>query len=198
MTVARLVLSEAAQFFRELPDIAERAAAMAINQVVERKSIPDLRSDIESQVAFPSGYLDQESRFGMTKKASSNSLEAVITARDRPTSLARFAPGQTPASTKGKALTVQVKKGRAVTLKKAFLVTLSNGNIGLAVRLKQGESLRNKRDTKAVMLGKNLYLLYGPSVDQVFAAVADSSLPEIATQIETEFYRQVTRMSRGK
>ena len=156
-----------------------------------------MRADIESQVAFPNGYLKTDGRLSVTRKARQDSLEAVITARDRPTSLARFAAGQTPESTRKGGVTVQVKRGKNTHMKRAFMVRLKNGNIGLAVRLKQGETLANKSYGKPVMLAKNVYLLYGPSVDQVFQTVAEESLPEIGNMVSKEFYRQFTRLSRG-
>lgn len=191
-------LRDLSQFFTAMPEVTSKAVSLAMNDVSERKAVPAIRRETESQVAFPKGYLDSPDRLGVTKRASPNNLEVVITARDRPTSLARFAPGQTPENTRGKPLYVQVKRGRTVRLNKAFMVRLKNGNIGLAVRLKPGESLRNKTDMKAVALANNVYLLYGPSVDQVFRTVADSAAPEIGTQIGNEFYRQFARLSRSK
>lgn len=196
--VSGSVLGDVRRYFEELPVIAEKAAVMSINQVVERDGLAMMRSDINSQVAFPTGYLKNDGRLSVTRRAREGSLEAVITARDRPTSLARFTSGQTPASTRKGGVTVEVKRGKAVHMKKAFLVNLKNGNLGLAVRLKPGESLANKTYGKPVMLAKNVYLLYGPSVDQVFQTVAEESLPELGTMVSKEFLRQFTRLSRGR
>ena len=77
----------------------------------------------------------------------------------------------------------------------AFLVRLKNNNIGLAVRLKPGEVLQNSE--KAVRLDNNVYLLYGPSVDQVFRSVADDKTPKILSDVTAEFLRQFARLSRG-
>lgn len=188
-------LKEAREFFEEFPQISEQAAVMSINQVAERKAVPMIRRDAESQVAFPSGYLDSPDRLEVSRKATASNIEAVVTARDRPTSLARFAPGQSPESTRGKGVTVTVKKGRSRTLQRAFMVRLKNGNVGVAIRLKPGE--RPDRAYKPVALANNVYLLYGPSVDQVVRTVAEESLPEIGEFLSKEFYRQFTRLSRG-
>ena len=75
----------------------------------------------------------------------------------------------------------------------AFLVRLKNNNIGLAVRLKPGEVLQNSE--KAVRLDNNVYLLYGPSVDQVFRSVADDITPSIQQSVSRQFFRQFTRLS---
>lgn len=189
-------LQETKRFFDELPEIATRSASMAINDVASRDALKLLRKDIESQVDFPTGYLSQPDRLGVSRKATPNNLEAVITARDRATSLARFARGQTVANTRGKGVRVQVKPGVTKQLPKAFLVNLRNGNTGLAVRLKDGQSLRNKNDGRVVKLGKNTYLLYGPSVDQVFRDVADGNSSEIGQLVTNEFFRQFARLTR--
>lgn len=184
-------------YFEQAPEIAKLSASLALNQVAERKALPLLRKAIGSQIAFPTGYLDSPDRLRISRKASPNRLETVITGRDRPTSLARFAPGQTPEGSRGKSLTVQVKHGRAKRLAKAFLIRLRNDNIGLAIRLKQGETVRNKNDVKAVSMGKGLYLLYGPSVDQVMKTVATEAVAPVGDLMVDEFYRQFARLSRG-
>lgn len=199
--VARIksdLLSEVREYFEQAPTHAIDAAMMAINSTITRGGLASMKRDVMSQVAFPAGYLDLESRLGVTRKATRNSLEGVITGRDRATSLARFAPGQTPQNNRGRGVTVAVKRGKAKHLKRAFLVTLNNGNIGLAVRLKPGETLRNKTYGKPVMLGKNLYLLYAPSVDQVFSTVAENALPMLGESVANEFYRNFARLTRGR
>lgn len=187
-------LREARSFFEELPEITEQAATYALNDVAERKAVPMIRRDAESQINFPKGYLDSDDRLGISKKARPNSLEVVITARDRPTSLARFAHGQTPEGTRGQGVTVMVKRGRTRTMGKAFLVRLRNGNVGLATR----DRSLIERAYKPVMLDRGVYLLYGPSVDQVVKTVAGEALPEIGDLVANEFFRQFTRLSRGR
>lgn len=192
-------LKEAREFFEKMPETAEQAAMMALNQVADRQAVPMIRRTAESQVAFPSGYLDAQDRLGVTRKATKGSLEVVITARDRPTSLARFAPGQTPSTSRKGGVTVQVKRGHAKHLKGAFLVRLKNDNLGLAVRLKTGTP---DKAYKPVVLSSDkngtVYLLYGPSVDQVVRTVAETALPEIGDKVANEFYRQFARITRGR
>lgn len=189
-------LRDVQRFFDVLPDVAAKAAVLAINDTTERVALPQIRNEINAQVEFPTGYLKQPSRLGITRKARLNSLEAVITARDRPTSLARFAPGQTPQNTRRGGVRVEVKKGSRRLMKKAFLVSLRNGNVGLAIRLKEGEKLDNKRDP-AVELAKNVYLLYGPSVDQVFKGVVPQKQEAIGQALSKQFLRQFARLSNG-
>lgn len=198
MTVSVIAdaLADAARFFEQMPEVAERSAAMAINSVAVRSSLPEARREMRKQIDFPKGYLEQSDRLYLSKRASKGNLQAVIRGRDRPTSLARFrVPGQTPQNTRGKPLRLQVKPGKTVTVNKAFLVTLRGGNTGLAVRLKNGQTLRNS--DRAIYLGNNVYLLYGPSVEQVFQSVASDIAPKTIDDVADEFLRQFARLTNG-
>ena len=164
------------EFLEVAPDVARRAAALAMNDVTGGIGLTRYKKAMRAQIAFPSGYLEDTDRFGQSQFATPDRLTTAIRARQRPTSLARFATG-----TVGReGATVKVKANRTVRLKKAFLVRLRagtvldglNANIGLAVRLKPGQTLRHKRDlSSAAKLSPNVYLLYAPSVDQVFKTV---------------------------
>ena len=81
-----------------------------------------------------------------------------------------------------------VKPGMARMLRRAFVFELKNGNRGLAMRTSGGRPLGAYRPTP---LGKNLWLLYGPSVDQVFGGtgVAQEISPELVDYLEHEFHR---------
>jgi hypothetical protein len=86
-------------------------------------------------------------------------------------------------------------------MKRAFLIKLPGlagstelgaANMGLAIRLRPGEKLRNKTDARRV--AKGLYVLYGPSVDQVFRSrdgtgVANDLVPDIQDDLSDEFIR---------
>lgn len=185
------VLDGMRNYFERLPDIAEQAAVMAINDVAERKGMGVIKGDMRDQVNFPPGYI--ESRLRVTRRATKGMLEATIRGRDRATSLARFAQGQTPANTRGRGVRVSVGRGQTTVMRRAFLVNLRNGNTGLAIRLKGGESLRNTQG--AVQLEGNVWLLYGPSVDQVFRGVVDDRADDLANMVSREFQRQFIRLS---
>ncbi|AAQ63355.2 hypothetical protein Nazgul55 [Burkholderia phage BcepNazgul] len=195
-------LGEFRDYVDRLPDISQQAAMIAINQTAQRTALPLARTEIGEQVNFPDNYLKDDSRLGVTKKATRNDLEAVIGARQRPTSLARFAePGQTTKSTRKGGVSVVVKPGRTKQFKRGFLVRLRAGktltedkyNLGLAVRLSPGETLH--ATDGATKLSNNVYLLYGPSVDQVFRTVADDITTEVLDALADEFLRQFTRLS---
>lgn len=186
------VLQEMQRYFDALPEVAEKAAAMALNDVSGRYAMARLQGQMEAEVNFPNGYL--KSRMSVSKKASRGSLEAIISGRDRPTSLARFAAaGLTPKMTRVGGIRVQVKRGQTVHMRRAFLVRLRNNNIGLAVRLREGDQLA--KSSAAVELGNNVYLLYGPSVDQVMQGVSNDQAPDIANEITNQFLRQFSRLN---
>jgi len=188
-------LSDMRRYLEALPQVAERAAVLAVNQVAQRDAITLSKREMRAQVDFPAGYLEGGRRLSVNRRATSVSIEASIVGRDRPTSLARFARGQNPQNTRGQGVRVQVKKGRTQVLRKAFMVPLRNGNLGVAVRLPKGETLRNSDGAK--QLSNNVYLLYGPSVDQVFRGVASDITPQLSRNLSNEFLRQFARLSSG-
>lgn len=202
ITAAELL--DISDFLGTRPAKARKAASMAINDTT-RSAVPTFRREMKQEVNFPAGYLEDKSRFGQTKQARPDDLTAAITARFRPTSLARFAGGIPNFEGARRAGGVGVKVdrgGSAKFLKGAFFVRLRRGkdttdgfNVGIAIRLKPGESLRGRRKGgSGVQLAPNLYLLYGPSVDQVFREVSVSGSPAVADKLVKEFTRQWVRL----
>jgi len=198
--------SELERYLQTMPELSKRAMRLAINGVTKGKGMTAIKRKMLDEIAFPSGYLNAD-RLKVTRLASDAKLESVITGRKRATSLARFATGNPiPNSKRGGGLSVRVQKGRTTYLKGAFLVRLNRGaslaednfNIGLAVRLKPGEQLANKRTSHQAWLVPNkVALLYGPSVDQVFAGVIEELHPQIGSDVAAEFHRQFARLTNG-
>lgn len=190
-----------AEFLDAAAPAASQAAAFAMNDVTGKSGLVRYKKAMKSQIAFPGGYLDDVERFGQTSFATPTRLETKITARARPTSLARFA---TSGAIGTAGATVRVKAGRTVHLKKAFMVRLRAGsvlddtsfNVGLAVRVAPGQRIRNKKDTsRMVHLAPNVFLLYAPSVDQVFRSVAETETPAVLDMMGNEFFRQFARLT---
>lgn len=157
----------------------------AVNKVII-SSRANAAEEISSQVNLSKSYLgspnDRDARLAITQKATRNNVEAVISARVRPTSLARFASGK-PGDVR-----VAVLKGKtSQQMRGAFIVRLSNGNDALAQRVHAGSSLRNSYGSKR--LSNKLYLLYGPSVDQVFQTVREDIAPKAILDLRAEMYR---------
>jgi hypothetical protein len=166
------------------------AASRAINGALRRARTRSDR-EIRAQVNFPGNYLNPSTgRLTVSQNAAPTSLEGAVTARQRPTSLARFVKGNPK---RGQPVRLEVSPGKTTVLPRAFLMPLRSGNVdtksnlGLAIRLGPGERLQNKRRFKRIASG--LYLLYGPSVDQVFRTVAADEAEPTADFLETEFLR---------
>lgn len=183
---------DALQNFEELKRGIELAAIRAINRTADKGRTRAAR-ELRSQVAFPAQYVSPGGgRLVVSQRASAGSLEARIRGRHRPTSLARFATAATKEGVR-----VEVKPGVAKFMPRAFLIRLNQGasrtdtkfNQGLAIRLRPGETLRNK--TQAIRMASGLYLLYGPSVDQVFRTVAQDISGDVSVDLETEFLRLI-------
>ena len=176
----------------------ETALLRSINKTADRgRTLAS--QDIREQVAFPASYLAPSAKrlFVSTKATKASPFEAVISGRDRPTSLARFT-NQKPLGGgqrhRGGQVAVTVKPGVRRYIKRAFLITLNNSNVGLAVRTDGGPP-NNAYAPKEI--GKNLWLLYGPSVDQVLSAASNGGgiyeeiVPETLDFLNDEFNRQL-------
>lgn len=172
---------------RQLPQKIIQAATRSINRTTEW-SRTQASKEMREQVNFPARYLSGSSgRLAITRRAGRNDLSAILRGRQEPTSLARFAKERNPKAARKKGgVNVMVAPGESKFMNRAFLLNL-NGNLGLAIRLKQGETLRNK--SLSVRSWRGIYILYGPSVDQVFRGVATDLSDEIADRLENEFNR---------
>lgn len=205
MSQAYLVTVEGLAELASLDDIGERVSQdgqRAINATILRARAAAGRA-IGTQVKFPPGYLTgANGRLVVSQYATPNKLEARLSARSRPTSLASFVRGAPPikGGSSAAGLTVEVHPGSARFLKNAFLIRLRAGaadsglsNLGLAIRLKPGERPRVSR-TGAKLVGRGLWLLYGPSVAQALvnasgSGVAQDISPDLADYLEKEFIR---------
>lgn len=147
------------------------------------------RDQMLAEVNFPAGYLrGSSSRLKVSQKASDDNLEAIITGRADATSLARFV---TSSSRKGGVNVQTLKGGGPKNIKGGFLIPLRKGstdlgNRGLAVRT---DGSKPRGSYKPKLIGDGLWLLYGPSVDQVFNAVKDDIRDRVQDKMQNEFNR---------
>lgn len=187
-------INDLAARMREMSDVPSKAS-MAINDALAwaRTQAKDL---MLKEVDWPSGYLNPgQKRLAIAEYATPASLSGVIRGTDRPTSLARFVRGGT--GTKVNPITVSVARGRApARIPGAFFMRLRSGNTGelgnqgLAIRTRNGQAPHAAWRPKQI--GKNLYLLYGPSVDQVFRQVLDRDTgfaDKVSDRLDAEFRR---------
>ncbi len=195
-------LPEVERYFLSLPAAARASAALAINASA-KWAARDASRRIRLQVALPRNYIgdasNPDAKLRIRKTATGADLEAVLSAAQRPVSLARFVAGNTPIGRNRGQVHLRVKPGRSTTIPGAFLIRLPAGqrfdethfNLGLALRLKPGERVRNKHTMQAI--AKGLVLLYGPSIDQIFQTVREDIAPGTAQQAVSEFLRQFAR-----
>jgi len=182
-----------------IPKEIRRNAARAINRTLDRTATRS-RKAVQAEVAFKAQYLSGvdskgKPRLGVSSRASEDNLSGAITAQFRPTMLARFVTSGRPAAGGKRAspITVQVNPGLSRRSRRMFLIRLPAGrggdllNMGVAIRLRPGETVQNKK--KMTRISGNLYLLHGPSVDQVFRTVAVDEAPEAGDFLEAEFLR---------
>lgn len=216
VTVDASGLSDLELYFSRFPEVASKAMSIAINETARGPALDFARKAMTEEVNFPEGYLTGD-RLGVVQWARDDHLEAVIRGRDRPTLLARFSQdrpedmgairatnNRVGAGRSGRdrgRVTVVVHPNEPKRLASGFFVALRSGGIGLAIRLRPGETISNVRAYKPVPLFRDkdgtpvVYLLYGPSVDQVFRGVAERIAPQITEALEKEFIRQFARLS---
>lgn len=188
--------SDAARLLRGLARAVKKAQMRAVNRVASKTRTAASKA-IRADVRLPASYVNENLK--VSQKATINNAEAVITARKRPTRLARYGAKQLARAAKNAAgdpsrgigagrkqagVSVGVKKGSGRRKKRdAFLMPLKNsGKMGVFVRIGRG-----KKDIKH---------LYGPSVDQVFRAVRRDLKPEIPRNLAIEYERQLDNAMR--
>lgn len=170
------------------------AARMAINDTT-KWALTHVRKDMYSHVRFPSGYLEQGDRLKIGRMASNNLLEATINSRFEPTSLARFALDA--GSKNGIMVSVKVG-GSPKRIKKGFIWGLKRGdvrrgNVGLVVR-SEGKPEGAYKPKEVGDKWPNLWLLYGPSVYQVFRESMDRYAPEVTEYLNDRFEHHRNRL----
>lgn len=190
----------AAGFLSDIsPEKLKRAQMLAVNKTA-RDGRAMFARDVRDQVNLPASYVSANNkRLFIAQQASPFRTEAIIRAGGRPTSLARYARNPT-SSKRGQGAVVEVAPGRARFMRRAFFLRLPQGstltntqfNLGLAIRLRPGERIENKHS--AVRMASGLYLLYGPSVDQIFRSASGDGLatdraPMLAERLEREILR---------
>jgi hypothetical protein len=157
----------------------DRASVLAVNRGARDGRALGARQ-IREEVNYSRGYLSgAEGRLAIAQRA-------------RPTSLARFASSPVRFGRQHGVRVRVATQGSATTLRSGFFIRLRNSNVGLAVRLKKGESLIGSQAAK--QLENGVWLLYGPSVDQVFQGVAADIVAEVGDIAASEFIRQFQRL----
>lgn len=184
---------------QELGDKGDRAAARAINDGAQF-AVREGAKDISSQINLTQQYIKSGARLAVSGRASAGNLEATVTGRDRPTSLARFSSTPQVFGRQRLSPTVSVARGGSgQRIPGSFFMRLRKGNtgelgnVGIAVRLKPGETVPGKRvQPKASKSG--LALLYGPSVGQAFRSAAPRAAGPTSDRVVQSLLREFDRI----
>lgn len=184
-------------FIDEMQKGVEIALVRALNTAATRSRTMASR-EARKQVNFPASYVSPSAkRLWVKTRARKGQYTTTIEGRGEATSLARFSrqkvlPGGV--RHKGGKINVSVKPGSKKSISRAFIIRLKSGNEGLAVRT-SGAPPKGAWRPKSI--GKNLWLLYGPSVDQALSSsqnekgVFEDITPETLEILEKEFNRQL-------
>lgn len=198
-------VKELADWVHKYPEVINKAQKLALNDAT-RYAHGLAKKRITQELNFLPSYLgaadNPASRLRIKKYATDGSLDTSISGRVHPTSLARFANTRVIRKRKTQPLKVSVRRGQSKELKRAFLLRLRSGasiegsnNIGLAIRLPNGVSLRKGKGRKLSGNRKTTaWLLYGPSVDQAFGLVREDIAEPVAQRLKQQLTRQIARL----
>lgn len=184
----------------------EMNSVRAVNTVARSVRTEGARR-IRGEVNLQPSYINQN--LNLDKRATRADMSAEITATFRSISLARFAKGGATAASRKRAnqsgkVTVEVARGISKDFKGAFFFKgrtgadygdLGEGNTLLAIRLKPGQTLRNRKIMSKTWRG--LTFLYGPSIDQMFRVYMPEMIPETEDKLSTEFLRLLDQELKG-
>ena len=185
--------------FEGLDEKSKRAMRIAINKTAVEGRTASAKY-VRAQLNLPASYVaPSNNRLYVEQKATNSNPEAVITARKRGVSLARFATNTQP----GKHDTViQVKPGAAVYIRDIHIVKLKAGNNDMDTAHNKGLGIFTKggkkpaKAYKPVQMKNGMWLLYGPSVAQALLGLRDTGIwlkmdDELQNKMEKEYYRQM-------
>lgn len=193
-----IILDQAGKLidFESLSDEVRTAARIAVNRATEKARTTSAKY-VRQQINFPASYVSpSEGRLSVSVKANNDTLKAVVSARTRSTSLARFASGRRG---KGGAM-VEVEPGVSRHMRNVIFVPLKRGgefdsnnrNEGLAMRTKGNR--KPSAAYKPIQMKNGLWLLYGPSVSQALLSVKDTGIwPNMTDEIRDNMLAEFTR-----
>lgn len=190
---------------KRLSQSVDPAARVAINDGA-RFAVREGAKDISSELNLSQRYImgGPAPRLLVRRFASDSDLEAVVTGRDRPTSLSRFSRSAVRFGHQRLSPTVKVSaQGGGQRIRGSFFVRLRRGinldgenfNVGLAVRLKPGQRIPGK-NTMAKPGRNGFYLLYGPSVGQAYRTASVRTVPAVEKRISNTLARELSRRTK--
>jgi len=181
------------RYIARLGDGANKAAVMAVNDTADWARTR-IKRQMQAEVTLAESAFSNR-QFYVSRRANTADLQAILTASRQPYSLSRFKVGDVGFGPSAGPVKVRIKAGGStVNLKRAFYVRAPNGAVGIAVRSKQ--PLDNSRGARRIK-GTDVYVLFGPSPDQLMRRLAPASVPDVENYLNREFSRQIVRVING-
>lgn len=191
------------KYFVTLPDRTNKALKLAVNDAAlygARLGKKQIMAEVNRSSAYLGNPKNVNSKLARIKTASVNDLESIVQANHRLASLAGFSNSPVSFGRPKSAIKVKVGKGGAKEVKRGFFIRLKKGdvltednyNLGIAIRLKPGEKVGNKKVSKAK--DSRIAVLYGPSVEQMFNRITPEIADDVLAFAEREFLRQFDRL----
>ncbi len=191
MIIDRRNFRKAKDYLRGTVTAIEKAEYRAVNRV-SQKTRTEASRQIRAEVRLKASYVNRH--LWLYKKAKPGDPSAIITARRRPTRLARYGAKQ---------LTKAARKARGDELRG---ISAGRKQAGVSVSVGRNSGRKRMRKTFLVPLRTNGLMgvfertgrapddirhLYGPSVDQLFTNIRDQLHPFIKRNMSKEFRAQL-------
>ena len=186
ITIARTGLENLDAYVRRFGDNANKAASMTLNDTA-RWARTRLKSQMQADIRLTESAFTGK-RLYVAEFANPGHLQVTVRGDKQGYSLSRFAVDKPVRLARSPLL--QIKRGGpAVQVKRGFFLPAPNGALGLAVRT-NGPLAKGK----GRKVGPNLYILFGPSPDQMMRRLAPELVPSVQQHVLVEFNRQINRL----
>lgn len=194
------------KYFVTLPDRTNKALKLAVNDAAlfgARLGKKQIMAEVNRSSAYLGDPKNITSKLARIKTARANDLESIVEAKHRPASLAGFSSSPVSFGRPKAPIKVKVGKGGYKKMERAFFIRLNPGktkftednyNLGLAIRLRPGEDVGNKK--VHVSQDSRIAVLYGPSVEQMFNRITPEIADDVLAFAEREFLRQFDRLKK--
>ena len=185
ITIASAGINNLQMYVRRYGDSANTAAQMALNDTVAW-SRTRVKKAMQQRITLTESAFNDK-RLYVSQYAKRDNLETILSASRQGYSLSRFALIRDPSPE------VRVRAGGAAKkVKGGFFISAPNGAQALAIRSK--ERPRGTRGAKRLN-GTNVWILFGPSPYQMARRELPALAPSIAAKLNTEFSRQLVRLT---
>lgn len=196
ITVSERGIDGIQKYLEKYPAVAKQAALLAVSDTAQWARTYVKRT-ASLAVRLPPEVM---SGGKFTVKVDRKAMSATVSASKNVMGLSRFVTSERKAGAKYPSTKIKigggVKQWGHPGVKGgdyAFLIPTPNGADGVALALRTKTPPRNTRAARKI--GRDLYLLYGPSLDQIFGRYMPTLVPRVETYLQAEFARQFRRLN---